>query len=348
MTERLQALGAGVALWVVGCGTAASSSPPDDLAGCAPETSSAPDDVFCIGLYHAKSSQQTVSQVHPYKPGVVLWSDGAEKQRYLALPEGTKIDTSSWDAWKFPVGTKAFKEFRFDGKLVETRMLWKQAESNWVMATYIWDGHEKSAPLNTSKTPVVLDTGYEIPTAKDCGKCHHGGADKLLGVEAVALGLDSAEGMTLDGLVSADMLSDPPQSTTISLPEDDSGKAGTTLGFLHANCGMACHSTRGLGDETQLILRLRADEFWTTNGKTRTETVDQTDAYLAAVGVDPTTASVASAFPGAKRITPGAHDQSLLWLLPHRRDKYQMPPLVSHKIDEADSQAIADWIDALH
>jgi hypothetical protein len=154
--------------------------------------------------------------------------------------------------------------------------------------------------------------------------------------------------MTLEALVSAGMLSDPPQQTTISLPEDDSGKAAAALGFLHANCGMACHSTRGLGDETQLVLRLRADEFWTDKGKTRAETVDQTDAYTASMNVDPTTASVASAFPGAKRITPGDHDQSLLYLLPHRRDKYQMPPLVSHKVDEPDSQALANWIDALH
>jgi len=348
MIERLRAIGVGVSLCLAGCGNgASSSSAPDDLAGCAPATNTAPDDVFCIGLYHAKSSKQTVSQAHAYKPGVVLWSDGAEKQRYLALPEGSTIDTSSWDEWKFPVGTKAFKEFRFDGKLVETRMLWKQAEANWIMATYIWDANEKSAPLNTSKRPVLLDSGYEIPTAKDCGKCHHGGSDKVLGVEAVALALSSAEGMTLDALVNTGLLSDPPRGTSIALPEDDSGKAATALGFLHANCGMACHSTRGLGDETQLVLRLRADEFWGADGKPREETVDQTDAFAAAVGVEPTTASVAKAFPGAKRITPGAHDQSLLWLLSHRRDKYQMPPLVSHQVDEVDSQALADWIDAL-
>ncbi len=332
------------------CGCSGGGSNPaivDDLAGCPDPTSVAPNDVFCIGLYHAKSSQQTTASAQPYTPGAVLWSDGAEKQRYLQLPPDTSIDTSVWDAWKFPVDTKAFKEFRFGGKLLETRMLWKQSASNWVMATYVWDDAEKAATLNTSKTAVLLDTGYEIPTAKDCGKCHHGGSDKVLGVEAVALALPTAKGLTLDALAASGLLSDPPADTGIQLPEDDSGQAAAALGFLHANCGMACHSARGLGEETKLVLRLRAEEFWTADGKARTETVDMADAYTAGVAVVPTTAAVAQMFPGAQRITPGAHDQSLLWLLAHRRDKYQMPPLVSHKVDEPDSQALADWIDAL-
>jgi hypothetical protein len=335
-----------VASGLGGCSSSAAQ-PVDDLAGCPAPTDVAPDDVFCIGLYRAKSANLYSADALPYTPGVALWSDGAEKQRYLKLPAGTSIDTSAWDAWQFPVETKVFKEFRFDGKLVETRMLWKQSSSNWVMATYVWDDAEKSAPLNISKKPVLTPSGYEIPTAKDCGKCHHGGSDKVLGVEAVALALPSARGTTLETLASRGLLSDPSAGTSISLPEDDSGKAAAALGFLHANCGMACHSARGLGEETKLVLRLRAEEFWSDKGEPLTEPVEMTDAYTAGVGADPTTAAVAQQFPDAKRITPGAHDLSLLWLLAHRRDKYQMPPLVSHEVDETDSQALADWIDAL-
>ena len=65
------------------------------------------------------------------------------------------------------------------------------------------------------------------------------------------------------------------------------------------------------------------------------------------VNQKPTTASVAAKFPDAVRITPGAHDKSLVWLLSHRRGEYQMPPLVSHKIDDVGTQKLADWIDAL-
>jgi len=92
------------------------------------------------------------------------------------------------------------------------------------------------------------------------------------------------------------------------LPEDNTGKAAAALGYLHANCGMPCHSSRGLGEETQLVLRLRADEFWSrpaTSGDAGAAAVPapvaMTDTYLATVNKDPTTAAVAQAFPGARR-----------------------------------------------
>jgi hypothetical protein len=306
--------------------------------------------VFCTGLYLGGRSTRYSKEVMPYTPGVTLWSDGAEKQRYLYLPPAAVIDTSDMDVWKFPVGTKAWKEFRFGGKLVETRLFWKQSESNWASGTYVWDDTETAAPLNTSTRALILDSGYEIPTAKDCGKCHHGGADKLLGVEAVALALPTAVGVTLTRLDASGALSHSPVSTASTLPEDATGKAGEALGYLHANCGMPCHSTRGLGEETQLLLRLRAGELLPaqTGGGTQAPfAATATDTYKATVGQVPTTASVAQAFPGAKRIIPGAHDQSLVWLLAHRRGKYQMPPLVSHVVDDAGTQHVSDWIDAL-
>lgn len=319
-----------------------------DPPACVFPDSGLPDDVFCTGLYVGRDASQYADDVMPYKPGVTLWSDGAEKDRFLYLPPSTAIDTSNMDVWEFPVGTKAWKEFRVDGVLLETRLFWKQGPSNWASGTYIWDD-SGAARLNTAKRPVLLADGYEIPTAKDCGKCHHGGADKLLGVEAVALGLPTAEGATLTQLTADGLLTDPPARTTIDLPNDASGKAGPALGYLHANCGMPCHSTRGLGDETELVLRLRADEFWPTDAGADPPPVDatKTDTYIATVGQKPTTASVAQKFPDALRITPGVHEQSLVWLMSHRRDDYQMPPLVSHKVDEPGTQALSEWIDAL-
>jgi hypothetical protein len=313
----------------------------DTPAGCV-DTDTTPADLFCTGLYAKQSPLEYAASPLPYKPGVTFWSDGAEKQRYLYLPPGSQIDTSHLDTWEFPVGTKAWKEFRRNGTLVETRLFWKRADSNWFSGTYVWNADQTQAALNTSRQPLLSADGYEIPTGKDCGKCHHGGADHLLGVEAVSLGLPTSEGVTLTTLAAAGMLSDPPAQLTITLPEDETGKAAAALGYLHVNCGMPCHSSRGLGEETQLILRLRADQIWPV-----VTSVDMTDAYLATVGKDSTTASVAQEFPDAHRITRGNHAQSLLWLLSHRRGDYQMPPLVSHKVDDAGTQQLSDWIDAL-
>ena len=126
-----------------------------------------------------------------------------------------------------------------------------------------------------------------------------------------------------------------------------SSDLAASLGFLHANCGMPCHSTRGLGDETQLVLRIRADEIWDETGHARAATVSGMDTWAATVGVAPTTASVAQAYPDALRITAGDHEESLIWLLSNVRGDYQMPPLASHQVDEADNATLAAWIDAL-
>lgn len=316
-----------------------------------------PSDVFCTGLYKGQDPTQHVSSAMPYTPGTKFWSDGAQKDRFLYLPPNSKIDTSNLDAWKFPVGTKAWKEFRIDGKLVETRLFWKRSATKWESGTYVWDSTTTKAPLNTELKGIILPSGYEIPAARDCGKCHHGGSDSLLGVEAVVLALPTAMGTTLTELVAMGALSHPPAQTHMTLPEDSTGKAAAALGYLHVNCGMPCHSSRGLGDETQLVLRLRADEIWgatssdgglgAAHGDAVTVPVNLTDTYRATLNQPPTTASVAQKFPGAHRIVPGSHEQSLVWQLSHIRGNYQMPPLVSHSVDEAGTAALAEWIDAL-
>ena len=307
----------------------------------------APTDVFCTGLYDGRDSSRHAKEAVAYEPGLLFWSDGAEKSRFLMLPAGSRIDTTDMDAWKFPIGTKAWKEFRLEGKLVETRLLWKRGEGDWTAAVYIWNTDQTAAPLNTARTGTLLPSGYEIPTAyKTCQKCHSGSADELLGVEAVSLGLPTAKGITLEVLASQNLLSAPPATTKITLPEDGTGKAAGALGYLHVNCGMACHSSRALANETKLDMRLRAADFWPPAGAPPS-TVAMTAAYTTAVGQPVKTQTYVDAFPGAKRITPGAHDQSATWRVSHLRGMFQMPPIVSHKIDEAGTQTLAGWIDAL-
>jgi hypothetical protein len=314
---------------------------------CIPPDTGLPTDVFCLGLYDNHDQNQVSQEVTPYTPGIVLWSDGAEKNRYLYLPPGTQINTTNMDVWQFPVGTKVFKEFRLQGALVETRAMVKRDAMTWDVGTYVWASDGTNAPLSTNTKGTVLPSGYEIPGTKDCDKCHHGGADRLLGVEAIALALPTAQGLPLSELVKRGLLTNPPPTTAITLPEDATGKAGDAVGYLHMNCGVSCHSNRGLGNDTGLLMRLRADEIWPLTPGAPAATAQQTDIYSKSVNSAPTTGAVADHFPGTVRISPGSHDNSLIWLLPHRRDDYQMPPLVSHVVDEAGTKMLADWIDAL-
>ena len=75
-----------------------------------------PDRYNCVNPTYPSRPFDTLSPVRRGSPAprprrlisprYPLWSDGAEKQRYLSLPPGTQIDTSNMDDWKFPVGTR--------------------------------------------------------------------------------------------------------------------------------------------------------------------------------------------------------------------------------------------------
>src|SRR5262245_6566525 len=101
----------------------------------------------------------------PFVPQYPLWSDGAAKSRWVQLPEGTKIDVSDVDAWRFPTGTKFWKEFEWAGRKVETRMIWKVGDEEWLFATYAWTEDQSDAFLASE-----MGVANVVPTAR--GKRH--------------------------------------------------------------------------------------------------------------------------------------------------------------------------------
>src|SRR5262245_46399422 len=87
----------------------------------------------CAPVRLRDTSVETVGR--PFALQYSLWSDGATKTRWVYLPPGTSIDARNDDNWEFPVGTRFWKEFAFNGRKVETRMLWKTSASRWIAAS---------------------------------------------------------------------------------------------------------------------------------------------------------------------------------------------------------------------
>jgi hypothetical protein len=73
------------------------------------------------GLYSDFETLEVDPDHLAFSPQYPLWTDGAGKRRWISLPPGTTIDGSDPDAWRFPVGTRFWKEFSFNGQRVETR-----------------------------------------------------------------------------------------------------------------------------------------------------------------------------------------------------------------------------------
>src|SRR5215213_8619633 len=59
----------------------------------------------------------------PYDLNVPFWSDGADKRRWVAIPDGATIRFSPAGEWAFPPGTVFVKHFEQDGRRLETRLL---------------------------------------------------------------------------------------------------------------------------------------------------------------------------------------------------------------------------------
>jgi hypothetical protein len=226
---------AGVSAVAAGSGTAGAPAMPADLM-------KAPKMLSQTGLFSDMATQKLAPGVEFYAPKYELWSDGAAKRRWFQLPAGAKIDTSDMDSWKYPVGTKIWKEFAVNGKTLETRFMVKfgQAGVDWVFIAYQWNDAGTDAMALPDGAKDVAGTQHDIPSDLTCLKCHRGMPDGALGFSALQLSHDPP-GATLDSLVAAGSLTNPPAGK-LTIPGDS--VAEKALVYLHANCG-SCHNSKG-------------------------------------------------------------------------------------------------------
>lgn len=306
---------------------------------CDDDTDAPPVNLVCTGLYGNIGTKAIAPGIRPYAPATPLWSDGAEKQRWISLPPKGVIDDSNPNEWSFPVGTKLFKEFSRNGRRVETR-LWHKADTDfWVNATYAWNSDETAATRTAGGDIVAADgEPYHIPTPEECTKCHRGRTERILGFEAVSLGMAGATGVTLTDLAAKGQLSPPPSTTDLLLGDDGTGTAAPALSWLHVNCGVSCHNANpnSLAYAAGLLLRLDPANL---DGRPVTDS-DQLRTMFGVPAVTP-------AWNGQSRIVPGDLDQSLLYqLISHRGQGTQMPPFATNVVDENGSGLVGTWIAA--
>jgi len=332
-------------------GDASSGIPSTDDAGT---VGGVPYYLRCAGLYTCWSDKTVATDHRPYAPGMVLWSDGAEKSRFIYLPAGQKIDTTNPDEWVFPVGTKAYKEFKLGCKRVETRRIWKSGPSEWIYSVWQWDATESQARLmNTGAIiPGTNAAVYEIPANNQCAGCHSGHTDKFLSLDAWGLGTPQAQGVTLAQLNTAYRPRIPPWPTAFTLPQDATGKFDKAQSFFYNNCGF-CHKPSGSASFTGLFFHLSAIAA-VGDGGTGTIPADQTPVYLTAV--DQPHTNLLGTYPplsGYKRIVKGNASLSVVPLRDTLSDPDggiapgQMPPVLRRAVDDAGTGAVIDWINTL-
>jgi uncharacterized repeat protein (TIGR03806 family) len=180
------------------------------------------------GLFESTKELKPAPGLIPYTVNAQLWSDGATKERYLALPGESRID---FDAvvypygdthpghprgWRFPDGTVAVKTFFLDlepgnpaaRRRLETRLLHfeqrpgteEYGDGYWRGYTYEWDDDQADAVLvdRAGKDRAFTIKGkdgdrkqtWHFPSRSECTGCHTMPAKYVLGVNTLQINRD--------------------------------------------------------------------------------------------------------------------------------------------------------------
>jgi uncharacterized repeat protein (TIGR03806 family) len=181
------------------------------------------------GLFRSTANVQPAAGVIPYDVNAELWSDGAIKERYLAVPGAGQIefDTVTYPqpapgappGWRFPDNTVLVKTFSLEleaGKpqsrrRLETRLLHANrvpgteevGDQVWYGYTYIWNDDQTDAELADAKgldrkytivDPKAPDGKreqvYHFPSRAECHMCHTMSAKYALGVTTLQMNRD--------------------------------------------------------------------------------------------------------------------------------------------------------------
>jgi uncharacterized repeat protein (TIGR03806 family) len=289
----------------------------------------------------------------PYDVNSPLWSDGAIKRRWIAIPGDSKIGFSPRGAWRFPAGTVLVKHFELAGggppprtRRLETRLLVVGKSGKGYGATYKWRPDQSEADLLpgalVEETPIEKGAGLErrtwyYPGRSDCLVCHTANAGFVLGVNTrqlnrAALATPPAAGENqlqawsklglfgspLDGAAISTMAR-LAAVNDLSAPLEDRVRS-----YLDSNCSH-CHRPGGARGE------------FDARFETPMERQKLIDGSLVAADL---------CVPGARVVTPGARSLSMIYLRMSRRlDVFNMPPLASFEVDTEALAAVGEWID---
>jgi len=329
-----------------GCGGGGGNDGGQDGGDCSDPNGVAtwnggpPATLTATGLYQGNVAdpQQLASGVRLFRPAHELWSDGAQKSRWVKLPPCATVDTSDMDHWSMPVGTRFWKEFMVNGQRVETRLIARtgpasSTDPGFIFAAYQWNAGQTDATLVTGGVQNANGTQHDIPSLSQCGLCHGSLPEHILGFSAIQLthpATGSRDEVTLDTLAAEGRLSAAPADGGYPVPGNSVEAAA--LGYLHANCGNCHHPAGIVFDYVPFNLRLEVGQ----------RTVDQTSTYVSAVRVP-----VERYYrPGiTHRIAPGNPDASCVSArISVRAPGEQMPPLATETVDTNGVAAVNAWI----
>jgi uncharacterized repeat protein (TIGR03806 family) len=332
------------------------------LGSCAPKVGvqmdailspTPPAKLSAYGLFTDPAAKIPAAGVTPYVLNTALFSDYADKRRYVYVPTGKSMTYKAEGSFEFPIGSVLVKTFEYHAKLndaaspvrtLETRLLVRTA-SGWSARPYIWNAQGTEAVLTPVGGPIAVEIhdandklmsiAYRVPNQNQCKTCHlTGGELSPIGPKAANLNREYAYESGVENQLARwtklGILSGAPEPAAAPKNADFSNLSlsaeARSRAWLDINCGH-CHKPDGSASNTGLFL-----------------TATTTDPAQLGIGRRPVSAGRGSG-ELLFDVVPGHPEQSILL---HRMNSTEpgvaMPELGRTLVHKEAVEAIRAWI----
>jgi uncharacterized repeat protein (TIGR03806 family) len=322
--------------------------------GAPPPVNPVPRLLSKTGVFSDLTTLKPAAGLIPYTVNSPLWSDGAVKSRWMALPANTAISFAENGEWTFPDGTVFVKNFDLSinetnpgiRRRLETRLIVRDTNGFVYGASYKWRADLSDAELvSTGFTENVSITtragmrsqSWFFPGRQDCLRCHTVASGGVLGVKTRQLNGDftyPSSGVTDNQLrtwnhlglfaPAIDESSIPAFARLVSVTDTNAPLEQRARSYLDANCAH-CHRPGG----AHAFFDARLDTPLTQSGIIN--------------GPLGNTLGVA----GAKVVVPSDTNRSILVQRINSTGFIKMPPLARNVVDDRAIATIAEWINSL-
>lgn len=289
----------------------------------------------------------------PYDLNTALFSNYAEKLRFIKLPAGIKATVDENGNLDFPQGTVVIKNFYYPNdfrnpekgrRILETRLLVNE-KKGWVAYPYIWNNEQADAEYDvagdikdisyTNSKGKQVNIHYIIPNKNQCKGCHLKG-DKIILIGPTAGQLNSdfnyetGKQNQLQYWQQHNLISGTQNINSMAkLPDwDDKTQPleGRARAYLDVNCGN-CHNPQGPANTSGLFLNF-----------------NQTNSVELGIMKSPVAAG-RGAGKNSYDIVPGKPHKSILTYRMQVNDPgVAMPELGREQIHKEGVELITEWI----
>lgn len=270
--------GQGLAVAVAAALLVSAADGPPVVSDAAITETALPRKLSEFGFFAGPGATRPSPALIAYSLRTPLFSDYAEKQRYVYLPSGARMSADAEGRLDLPVGSALIKTFGYGSgtafRPIETRVLLRRA-GGWEALPYVWNADLSDADLKVAGTrlPVTvtrpdgqrIDISYAVPNKNQCKECHSSaGAVVPIGPVAanMAIAPDKAAAFRrrIDWAAAPISADGPVWNDPVTGSLDQRARA-----YLMVNCAH-CHNPRGSASNSGLFFNYAAAADRTSTG----------------------------------------------------------------------------------